>query len=96
MLVSGILFLILTLFCLKKTIQSFKSKKTIVRKIIFVMMTLLFGFLAFCFLFAGAISGVFYTFFSELFGGVFKADIGIPHMPNTENGAMPKGIIKAT
>ncbi|MCB0508372.1 MAG: hypothetical protein KDD21_08745 [Bacteroidetes bacterium] len=74
MLVIGLLFLILTLFCLKKTIQSFKSKKTIVTKIVLVIMTFFLGFLAFCFLFAGVLSGVFYTFFSELFGGIFKAD----------------------
>ncbi len=44
MLVIGLLFLILTLFCLKKTIQSFKSKKTIVTKIVLVIMTFFLGY----------------------------------------------------
>jgi|GEM_PF-2923405 len=74
MFVLGSLFLILAIFSLIKTIQSFRTKKKVFKKIVLVISTLICGFLAFCFLFAGAISGVFYTFFSEVFGGIFSVD----------------------
>ncbi|MEZ4881424.1 MAG: hypothetical protein R2775_03465 [Flavobacteriaceae bacterium] len=74
MYVLGLLFLILTVYCLVKTIQSFRRKKTIVTKIVLVMMTLFFGFLAFYFLFATVLLDVFSTLIFEMLGGIFKAD----------------------